>query len=235
MSVRSDVSCVIPVRDGERYLAAAIDSALAQDPLPREIVVVDDGSRDATREVAGRYGSRIRYVHQAAAGPAAARNFGLAQTKGSLVAFLDADDEWLPEKTRLQLSRFEARPELDLCLGHAVNFWSADVPADRRSTDPRLLAPWPARSCIVLMARRSIFERIGGFDPALAFGEDLEWFGRAGESGCVVETLPEVLARRRLHDRNVSRLHPAESRAAVLRSARAEIARRRSTRGETRS
>jgi len=235
VALRADVSCVIPVRDGERYLAGAIESALAQSLPLREVIVVDDGSTDCSVEVAREFGVRVRCVQQDPAGPGTARNRGLALAGGALIAFLDADDLWLPQKIALQAARFEARPELDLCFGHAVNFWSEDVPPERRDGGAALLASWPGRSCITLMTRRSTFDNVGGFDPELAFGEDLDWFQRAEDAGCISEVLPDVLARRRLHERNLSRLRPEESREAVLRAARDLIARRRAAaRDETR-
>ncbi|HYO47735.1 MAG TPA: glycosyltransferase [Gemmatimonadota bacterium] len=170
-------------------------------------------------------------MRQDPAGPGSARNRGLALARGALIAFLDADDLWLPDKIALQVARFEARPELDLCIGHAVNFWSEDVPLDRRNGGAALLSSWPGRSCITLMARRHTFDKAGGFDPALAFGEDLDWFQHAEDAGCISEVLPDVLARRRLHERNLSRLCPDESREAVLRAARVLVARRQAAAG----
>ena len=98
------VSCVIPVFNGGRVLAEAIDSVLAQTRAPEQILVVDDGSTDATAEVAAAYGTRLSYVFQENLGPAAARNAGMKMVTGEFVAFLDADDWWHPEKLEKQLA-----------------------------------------------------------------------------------------------------------------------------------
>ena len=121
------VSCVIPVFNGERFLAAAIDSVLAQSLSEIEIIVVDDGSTDGTRDVLDRFGARVVYIHQANAGPASARNNGIRHASGEFIAFLDSDDLWHPEKTVIQLSRFATRANLAICTAHMQNFWAAEV------------------------------------------------------------------------------------------------------------
>ena len=97
------ISCIVPVYNGERYLAETLQSILGQRVGPLEVIVVDDGSTDGTAGVARRFGSAIRVLHQTNAGPAAARNLGLSEARGDFVAFLDADDLWKPDK----LARFE--------------------------------------------------------------------------------------------------------------------------------
>src|SRR5712664_390476 len=116
------ISCIIPVFNGERYLREALDSILAQTHRPVEIIVADDGSSDGTAAVVASYGDHVHYLHQPNAGPAAARNLGLSAARGEFVAFLDADDLWHPEKLVHQRARFQARPELDLCVTHVQNF-----------------------------------------------------------------------------------------------------------------
>ena len=102
------VTCIVPVFNGERYLREALDSIVAQSHQTLDVLLVDDGSTDASAAVAKSYGDRIRYFFQPNAGPAAARNVGLAAAQGEFVAFLDADDRWHPEKLTLQLARFAA-------------------------------------------------------------------------------------------------------------------------------
>ena len=92
------VSAVIPVHNGESTVARAVKSALTKDFSDIEVVVVDDGSTDSTREVLGRYAGEIELIEQAKAGPAVARNVGIEAARGKYVAFLDADDAWLPGK-----------------------------------------------------------------------------------------------------------------------------------------
>lgn len=116
------ISCIVPVYNGELYLREAIDSILAQTYRPLEIIVVDDGSTDATPDVVAGYGDRLRYIRQPNAGPGAARNHGLNLAQGEFIAFLDADDLWHPDKLARQMTRFLNRPDLDLCITYAQHF-----------------------------------------------------------------------------------------------------------------
>jgi glycosyltransferase involved in cell wall biosynthesis len=123
------VSCIVPVYNGERYLAEALESILGQTYRSLEVIVVDDGSTDGTAAVLATYRQRITCLHQTNAGHAAARNRGLAVARGEFVAFLDADDLWHPEKLARQMARFQARPELDASVTHVQNFWMAELGA----------------------------------------------------------------------------------------------------------
>jgi glycosyltransferase involved in cell wall biosynthesis len=221
------VSCVIPVLNGERYLGAAIESALGQTYRAVEVIVADDGSTDATPDVARAYGPRVRYLHQANAGHGAARNLGLAAAGGAFVAFLDADDLWHAEKLARQMGRFEARPALGLSVTHVRNFWSPDAPPPDGGIDPRVTEAVPGYASFTLVARRRIFETVGGFDPALRHGNDTAWFLRAAEHGVEMELLPEVLALRRLHAGNRSRRMAESSQREYLRILKASLDRRR--------
>src|SRR5689334_22859965 len=98
------VSAIIPCYNYGKYLARAIDSILAQTYAVSEIIVVDDGSSDNTREVATSYGGCVRYIYQQNAGRAAARNHGIREATGDWIALLDADDWWLPQKIELQVT-----------------------------------------------------------------------------------------------------------------------------------
>jgi len=116
------VSVVIPVRNGERYLAEALESILGQSTSPGEVVVVDDGSTDATPSVLERYSAHVRGVRQSPAGVAAALNHGIALAHGTLLAFLDADDVWLPDSLRCRVTRIDAADEPDAVFGRMQQF-----------------------------------------------------------------------------------------------------------------
>src|SRR5215470_4562642 len=199
------ISCIIPVFNGERYLREAVDSILQQGYRPLEIIVVDDGSRDGTAAVAASYGEQLTYLRQANAGPAAARNLGLSVARGEFIAFLDADDLWHPEKLACQMARFTARPELDLCLTHVQNFWTPELQEQvRRFTNHPLAKPFPGYVAPALLARRTFFHAIGGFNADLRHGDVKDWFLRVAEQRAVVEVLPDILVHRRLHETNMS-------------------------------
>jgi glycosyltransferase involved in cell wall biosynthesis len=225
------VSCIVPVFNGERYLAEALDSAFAQAYRPLEIVVVDDGSTDGTARVIAAYGERVCAMRQDNAGPSAARNRGVRASHGEFIAFLDADDRWHPEKLTRQMARFAARPELDLCVTWARNFWIAELHEEEaRFREHRIAAPLPGYLAPTLLARRRAFERVGEFDPSLYFSHSTEWFLRAAELGCIVELMPDVLYERRLHHANRSRQLNAASRDEFLELVKQHLDRRRAAR-----
>ena len=216
-----NVSYIVPVYNGEAYLAEALDSILAQTLPALEVLVVDDGSSDGTPAVARRYGNRITYLRQPHAGQSVARNHGVRVARGDFLAFLDADDLAHPTKLARQVARFEARPELDLCKAMTRNFWSPEVPAEQRLAARGLPRPH-AGNIDTWLVRRTLFERIGGLDPDMRFGETLEWYWRARESGAPIELLPEVVAYRRVHGSNMTRGKREEqidSLFALLRAA----------------
>lgn len=106
------ISVVIPAYNAGRRLARALDSVLAQTCRADEIIVVDDGSADNTAEVARGYTGRVQFIQQANAGASVARNTGITAATGDWIAFLDADDEWLPDKLRLQTEHLARNPDL---------------------------------------------------------------------------------------------------------------------------
>jgi glycosyltransferase involved in cell wall biosynthesis len=223
------VSCIVPVHNGERYLADALDSILGQTRQPVEVIVCDDGSTDGTPGVAASYGGRVTCLRQANSGPCAARNLGVGSARGEFLAFLDADDIWVPEKLALQMARFEARPELEYSVGHVQNFLEGAAPAG--AVAPALLAAVPGFSVVTLVVRRRTFERVGGFDASLKHSSDTDWFLRAEEAGAVGEMLPDVLVRRRLHGANRSLQFAGRSRDEYLHMVKAALDRRRSRPG----
>jgi glycosyltransferase involved in cell wall biosynthesis len=203
---KSLISCIIPVFNGEQYLAEAVESVLAQSHQPIEIVVVDDGSTDGTPAVARAFGSRLTYISQPRGGPAAARNRGVEQSCAELVAFLDADDVWLPEKVSLQVRRMEENPGVDLCFCRFRNIWDPAVSQEeKRYRNHALSQAQESLSISTLLARRSTFARFGRFDEGFAQNENAIWFLRAAGQGAHTDVLKEVLVRRRIHGRNRSR------------------------------
>jgi len=215
------VSCIVPVYNGERYLAETLDSILAQTHQPVEIFVIDDGSTDRTAAVAATFGPRVQYFRQENAGEAAARNRGLSMAQSEYVAFLDADDLWHPEKLDRQIAQFEEKPEIDLCFTSFQNFWIPEMAAEaQRYQGSPLAQPQAAWSTSTVLARRSLFARFGKFvdDGSLTAGsESMIWFLHAREKGAVIEVLPEVLMYRRLHTSNCSRTNLFEAFFPILK------------------
>jgi glycosyltransferase involved in cell wall biosynthesis len=218
------VSVVVPVHDGERFLAAALESALAQDHPRLEVIVVDDGSRDGSADVASSY--PVRLLRQPNRGVAAARNAGLAAARGELIAFLDQDDEWTPDKIRRQVGHLLNHPELDFVLAHMRAVLEPGV-----EKPPWLPSGWldaGERGMLpgTLVARRRAFERIGLFDPAYEVSSDTEWLVRARDAGLRFDVLPDVLLRWRVHGANAS-FRREDTKADLLRALRASVGRKR--------
>ena len=143
------------------------------------------------------------------------------------MAFQDADDIWLPEKLDRQAAEFDRRPELDALFAHVQNFWIEELAAEaERFRDHRIAAPLPGYVADTMMARRSAFERFGVFE-ALPHGEITEWILRARDQGGVLDILPDVLVRRRLHKTNMSRLLQESSRETFLHIVKAHLDRER--------
>ena len=209
------ITCIVPVYNGERYLTEALDSIVAQTYGPVEIIIVDDGSTDATLSVAAAYAAskpNVRVITQANAGPAAARNRGIAEARGRFIGFLDADDLWHGEKLSRQLARFQARPDLDYCVHYMQNFWVEELKEEEeRMRDHPRSKPVPGYVTQTLLARAAAFERVGPFDPTLNHCDSMDWFLRARALGLGEELIPDVLAYRRMHENNLSRQHAQRS------------------------
>jgi glycosyltransferase involved in cell wall biosynthesis len=147
--VSERVSVIIPVYNGERYLAAAIQSVLEQTLPPDEIIVVDDGSTDGTAAIvtglAGASPLPIHYIHQQNQGPSAARNRGLRAARSGLVAFLDADDIWDLRKQEIQVAYLAANPDA-LMSGDWCRCLSCTGRIESNCTKPGMDLIWVARS-----------------------------------------------------------------------------------------
>ena len=184
----SRVTTVIAAYNAEQFVERAIRSALAQTRPPAEILVVDDGSTDSTRERVSAFGGPVRCIVAHHAGAAAARNSGIEAASGEWLAFLDADDEWLAPHLELALECLARQPELVWsCAAYARGPVGGDTqerrPAEARLSDGSSFESYCtiARDWTVsmnsLVVRRSIFDEVGGFAPDLVTGEDLDlWF-----------------------------------------------------------
>jgi glycosyltransferase involved in cell wall biosynthesis len=196
-----DVSVIIPVHDGEKYLAESIQSALDQERAVVEILVVDNGSTDGTPNVAGQFPS-IRYFHLEERSLAKALNRGVEQSRGAFLAFLDADDLWTPDKLATQLDAFTRNPAIDMVFAHVEQFISPELPDSTKSRltirDKRV----PGRFKSALLIRRESFWKVGLFEETTDFADFLDWYMRAMEHKLQEVMLPDVLTLRRIHGAN---------------------------------
>ncbi len=200
------VSIIIPSYNSAKFVSEAVDSALAQTYPKIEIIIVDDGSSDNTKEVIAKYGDKINYIYQANKGLAGARNTGIAAAAGEFVALLDADDIFLPEKIAKQVEFLKSHPGCDISYSDLYHFWD-DRPQELLELGykyysgdevlPRLIerdfiAP------LTMLIRKSVFERFGVFDEQFRRSEDLEFLVRILKQGARICFLSERLAKLRL-------------------------------------
>jgi glycosyltransferase involved in cell wall biosynthesis len=226
------VSVVMPVYNGERYLAQAVESVLTQSYQPVELIVVDDGSTDNSAGVARRFGNALHYEYQANAGQSAARNRGVELARGPLLAFLDDDDYWSADKLRLQTDALEGDPSLEAVYGHVRQFLSPDLSPEAAGKVRYHAEVMPGNVPGALLIRRAAFDRVGAFDPHWRVGEFVHWYARAADVGLHVRMLPDVVLHRRLHDDNQGIRQRAES-VQYVRILKATLDRRRAA-GSTR-
>lgn len=208
------VSVITPAYNVEPYLAEAIASVLAQTFADLEIVIVDDGSTDATFEIASEYArqdSRVRVLRQPNGGISTARNQALRIAAGDVFAILDSDDIWHPTYLERQLAVLAEHPDIDIVTGNA---WFLGGPRDGQ-----LARPWPDRRAaptlprmlkdetavfIMSIFRRRVYDRIGGFDESLRTNEDYDFWLRAAIAGCRFWRNDEPLGWYRRRDDSLS-------------------------------
>jgi glycosyltransferase involved in cell wall biosynthesis len=205
------VSAVIPVYNGERYLAEAIESVLAQDYRPVELIVVDDGSTDGSGDIARSY-PLVRYIRQTNRGVSVARNAGIAAGRGEFIAFLDADDVWTPDKLTVQMEYLLTHPEVGFSFARQRFLFEQGIGAPPWFPQELLAQDHVGFMPSTLVVRKAVFERAGGFDTALRRGEDTEWLLRAGDCGIQMGIVQETLLLRRVHSGNVSLMKPPDYR-----------------------
>lgn len=225
MTQQPTISVIIPVYNGASYLAEAIESALAQTQPSHEIIVVDDGSTDESAAIAARYGAPVRVTTTARVGAPLARNHGVSLATGDWLAFLDADDLWLLEKSAQQVAAATAAG-VPIAFGGVRHFLSPELDAATRQRRycPPALEHGPMVSNFLV--RREIFTAVGSFDPRWRVGELLDWYTRATDTGHRSVTIPELVLRRRIHTTNHS-LTAATQRVDFARIAKQALDRRR--------
>ena len=216
-----NISVIIPVFNTERYLAEAIESVLMQAVKPLEIIVVNDGSTDESQKVASTFKNDICYLLQENKGASATRNLGINLAKGSLLAFLDADDVWTAHKLELQLKTLEDDPELDMVFGNVEQFISPELYAENRNRLRSELKIMPGYHVGTMLIKKSSFQQVGPFNENLQLAEFIDWFSRAEDMKLHYKMLPEVVMKRRIHTNNqgLYKLQHRKEYASVLKAA----------------
>ena len=174
------VSVIIPTYNRAWAVKDAIDSVLAQDYAGFELIVVNDGSTDETDQVLAEYGAKLTVIRQENRGVSAARNRGIREAKGNLIAFLDSDDRWLPGKLSVQVDFFNTHPDALICQTEEI--WIRNGvrvnPKNRHKKPSGDIFEPSLQLCLVspsaVMMRRDLFEKVGTFDETLPACEDYD-------------------------------------------------------------
>jgi glycosyltransferase involved in cell wall biosynthesis len=222
------ISVVIPAYNAAPFLAATLTSVFAQSHRPLEVILVDDGSTDDTLAIARGWTPLLRIHHQANAGPAAARNRGIEIAQADYLAFIDADDTWLPGRLTRHLAILEGRPELDIVLGLVRLDYAGSTLRFRNDQPVIALFSFGAG-----LFRRHAFERAGLLSEDLRNSEDADWFMRARDKGAnwLMEDEPVLTYRR--HGANMTERVPLE-KSEIFRVLARAAARKRAGAGAER-
>jgi glycosyltransferase involved in cell wall biosynthesis len=222
------VSIIIPTYNDAEFVGSAVQSALEQDYSNVEVIVIDDGSTDNTREVLSPFleDQRVRGFFQENRGPSAARNRGIAESRGEYLNFLDADDYLHPSKIAKQVHILESEPSVDLVYcdvavvdrnGDTIEEYS--VGASRKILDDDIFDSLMLGGYFpphVVLLRRRVLDQVGGFDQDLRCTEDLDLWLRASAEGIRARYVDEKLAYYRRYPGTVSQDEPAMQRAHAV-------------------
>lgn len=201
------ISTIIPTYNSAKTLDRAIESVLQQTLPTYEIIIIDDGSVDETPEVINRFQGKIKYIKQINSGVSAARNKGIKASTGNWIAFLDADDEWLPNKLELQSRVLKKKPDVKWCAGEVQiikrkNNSIITVPPKKKIEKEKKWAVHFFESCLkgiffqtsTFLISRQLFSEIGTFDPSLRVSEDRDLWWRIATHYPEIGYVPELCA-----------------------------------------
>lgn len=213
MTDTADISVIIPSYNRWHCLPRALDSVLEQTAAVREIIVVDDGSSDATAEQLARHYPQVTVLQQDNAGVSAARNAGIAAASGQWVALLDSDDVWHPSKLARQSAALQQSPEHRLC--HCDELWIRNGVRVNPKNKHRKTGGWIFEHCLPLCAispsaaiiRRDVFADIGLFDEDLPACEDYDYWLRLTHREPVLYIDEALLSKYGGHEDQLSRAH----------------------------
>lgn len=197
------ISVIVVTYNRAHYIQEALDSIRRQTFKDYEIIVVDDGSTDNTKEVLESY-KDIRYICQEHAGISRARNTAVRAAKGKWIATLDTDDLWKEEKLQKQVDYLQAHPDCRIVFTADDNF--TDIPEDKLDERQRdllqIVEKWYLPSALIDI---SLFDEIGLYDETLTWGEDTDWMFRLKFARVDMDhRIDEVLYLRRVHTTNIS-------------------------------
>lgn len=220
------VSVIIPVYNGSQFLEEALQSVYDQTYSNVEIIVVDDGSTDTSSDIVEGF-SEVRYFYQENQGVSVARNTGIQKATGAYIAFLDADDIWMPEKLSIQIEYMLKHPEYRITTTEKVNFLEPGTELPD-FIDKRIWETMGPDVPSTMVVEKSLFEEVGHFSPDYKASEDIEWLKRAGDMNVPFKMIEYCLVRRRFHGDNLSWELADDRKSRMMRIMRESIARKKS-------
>lgn len=197
------ISIIVPVFNGEKYIGDTLESIMSQVYEKKEIIVVNDGSTDKSEKII-RSLPKIKYVCQKNAGVPVARNRGLEEAKGEFIAFSDQDDLWKPNKLTDQVNYLMEHPEVEYVISMRKTVLEEGVEPPGWLKKELLDSENIDHSPSSLLARKSVFKKVGIFNPDLENASDVDWFFRAKDAGIKKGVIQKVHYLKRIHQDNQS-------------------------------
>ncbi len=215
------ISIIIPTRNRKTLITAAIDSVLQQTLQNFELIVVDDGSTDATQEVLRAYGNHLTCLRIDPAGPSAARNCGIAAAQADLIAFLDSDDRWMPRKLERQLAHYSSNT--NVMVSQTREVWIRNGVRVNARAKHRMHSGWIYERCLPLcivspssvMIHRKVFDHVGLFDESMLACEDYDLWLRIAPHYPIHLIDEELIIKYGGHADQQSRCIPALDRLRI--------------------
>ncbi len=216
-----DCSVIIPVHNRKTTVLRAIESVTHQTAPLREIIVIDDGSTDGVGDLLRSEYPKIKLLTQPNLGVSAARNRGIAESRGEWLAFLDSDDEWLPAKLEVQWNWLNAQPHIKVC--HCDEFWIRNDVRVNPKQKHRKSGGWIYTHCLPLcvispsavLIHRSVFEVVGRFDESLPVCEDYDLWLRITSKYEIGYVDQPLLIKYGGHNDQLSKAYPAMDRFRI--------------------
>lgn len=219
--MKPEISVIIPTFNRVEVLPRALNSVLNQQNVSFEVLVIDDGSTDGTRELIAGSFPQVSYFYQQNQGPSAARNRGIENARGTWIAFLDSDDEWMPGKLEAQLGFFFAEPSYRIAQTEEI--WIRNGKRVNAMNKHKKYGGWIFEKCLPLcnvspsavMVHRKLFDEIGLFDETLPACEDYDLWLRIAAKNPIGLLEKTYLIKYGGHEDQTSRKYPAMDRFRI--------------------
>jgi len=223
------ISVIIPMKNSEAFILAALKSVAAQSIRPIEIFVIDDGSTDASRQIVSEYmetDPSVILLEGPQKGPAAARNVGLDRASSDFIAFLDSDDLWPEDKLALQMARFGREPSVDVVSGF-VQYFTNRPDIDLKPHEDSIMDELFHVHLGASIFRKSVFDRLGVFDDSFTYSEDVDLMLRVRDSLTPLTILDHITLYYRRHGNSMTANYTVSEKRDFHRALLRSMARRK--------